>query len=154
MFFRVLNFSGCKEPAKISENKILAKITGYTVVFFYLSKLACLDCWPFRLRLSPWYFVVTILLLTHRFSNFAIVASFSCSFGEYVLRAMHYLFKFACLHSSRFKLFLSPSFSWGQRLFSAVIVDWLFVLGYYWLLYSIWLFPRFLLAPWIVRYYN
>ena len=31
IYFRVLNFSGCKKSAKISENKILAKITGYTV---------------------------------------------------------------------------------------------------------------------------
>ncbi len=41
---------------------------------------------------------------------------------------------FACLYSPRFKLLLSPSFSWGQRLFSAVInsqeVDWLLLSGY------------------------
>ena len=31
IYFRVLNFSGCKKSAKISENKILAKITGYRI---------------------------------------------------------------------------------------------------------------------------
>ena len=31
IYFRVLNFSGCMKSAKISGNKILAKITGYTV---------------------------------------------------------------------------------------------------------------------------
>ena len=61
---------------------------GVLQVFFYLSKLKYLDCWLFE------SFVICSrhLALTRHFFNLHDNRFFNWSFGEHVLRAMHYLF--------------------------------------------------------------